>query len=133
MTKIPVYEPFAFAEQLARLGPQGDVTEVLQQPTPEGERARFLKKVLFAERGPDRDLVEADAGMIARLKELAAVAPEFRGGGRRRQPCGAVGLADPATAGSPALAAHWSARGGEDVLRPRLSPRRSARTTQRSR
>jgi ATP-dependent Lon protease len=77
MTKIPVYEPFAFAEQLARLGPGGDVTEVLQQPTPEGERARFLRKVLFSERGPDRDLVEADAGMIARLKELAAIAPNF--------------------------------------------------------
>ena len=77
MQQIAVYDPFEFAQQLARLGPDGDVTEVLQQPTAEGERARYLHRVLFDKRGPNRDLAEADAETIARLHELAAIAPNF--------------------------------------------------------
>jgi len=77
MQQIAVYDPFEFAQQLNRLGKDGDVTEVLAQPTPEGERARFLHKVLFDKRGPSRDLVEADAKTITRLHQLAAVAPNF--------------------------------------------------------
>ena len=65
MQQAMIYDPFEFAQQLARLGQDGDVTDVLQQPTPEGERARYLKRILFDQRGAERQLVTADDGMIA--------------------------------------------------------------------
>ena len=77
MQQAMIYDPFEFAQQLARLGQDGDVTDVLQQPTPEGERARYLKRILFDQRGAERQLVTADDGMIARLQQLAAIAPNF--------------------------------------------------------
>jgi ATP-dependent Lon protease len=77
MKQLPIYDAFELAQQLARLGQDSDVTAVLEQPTPEGERARFLRQVLFDKRGPDRDLVEADAEMITRLQQLADIAPNF--------------------------------------------------------
>ena len=77
MQQAKIYDPFEFAQQLARLGQDGNVTDVLQQPTPEGERARYLKRILFDQRGAERELVIADGGMIARLRKLAAIAPNF--------------------------------------------------------
>jgi len=88
MQQATIYDPFELAQQLARLGQDGNVTDVLQQPTPEGERARYLKRILFDQRGAERELVIADGGMIARLRKLAAIAPNFAGGGRRRHPRG---------------------------------------------
>jgi SpoVK/Ycf46/Vps4 family AAA+-type ATPase len=77
MPQISIYHRNDFAEQLKRLGQNDDVTDILQQSTPEGDRARYIHAVLSDTRGAERSVIEADAETVARLRPLADTAPNF--------------------------------------------------------
>ena len=77
MQKLEIYDLNDITNEFALLVRGGKDANLLGEPSSNGDRARYLHKILMDPRGATRDLLVGSSKMISRLEGLAEIAPNF--------------------------------------------------------